>query len=156
MKAVYGRVAQVRDLPSQQVSRVIVEIPIEAHVPVTTLLYGRDVLVTLAPPAMKGQPYGVKGDDGAPEPTQGPPPAAQEPAGGPLARLAAIWCRDPDYRAWRARCTQRTIPSEEEARQEILVVCGVSSRRELDHSPEAKAKFDARFRQPYLAYLRLR
>ncbi|MDO5686458.1 MAG: hypothetical protein Q4G42_03590 [Neisseria sp.] len=61
-QAAYGRVVQVKDVPSQQVTRIIVELPIESHVRATQVFYGQDVLVVRG--AVPNQPYGVhQGDE---------------------------------------------------------------------------------------------
>jgi hypothetical protein len=148
ISAVYGVVSQVRDYPSQQVSRVVVEVPIEHHVSVTQLLYGAKVLITLAPEALGDRPYGLLG----------PPPQPRRPKGGPLSELAGQWCRDPRFHRWVraqfpdvARALPDSTPGETLCREAILTVCGITSRRELDHDASAKGDFDRLFRRPFMS-----
>ena len=85
------------------------------------------------------------------------------PKGGPMARIAARWCRDPAFQQWiegrsgrqrRRRPTDET-PDQAEAmtRALILVACGISSRVELDHDDAAAERFNELVRRPYLAHL---
>lgn len=39
------------------------------------------------------------------------------------------------------------------ARAQILLACGITSRRELDHDAGAAVQFDAEIRRPYLQHL---
>lgn len=58
------------------------------------------------------------------------------PALGPLGKLAVMWCKDPNFRAFFG------CADEDEAKQYILDACGVDSRKEIDSNPEAKRKFN--------------
>lgn len=93
MKAVYGKVFQVKDVPSGGVTRVVIEIPIENHVEATAMLYGQDVLVTLSPQGF-GR-YGiVQADDDAG--AAGEEPAAVDaPASG-----KAMWAGELYRAGW--------------------------------------------------------
>ena len=62
--AACGRVSQVKDVPSQGVTRIIIELPIEAHVRATQVFYGQDVLVV--PGAVQGRGYGVHDSEDSP------------------------------------------------------------------------------------------
>jgi hypothetical protein len=70
MKAVFGRVSNIKPFPSTGNTRIEIEVPVEQHVAVTGMLFGQDVLITIAPSGMGG--YGVKDADGHAE-------AAEEP-----------------------------------------------------------------------------
>jgi len=68
----------------------------------------------------------------------------EAPKGGELAKLAGMFCQSVHF--WEfCRCDDA-----DEARDWILRVCGVQSRRELDHSPAAAKLFHDRVRKPYL------
>ncbi len=79
----------------------------------------------------------------------------QKPAedkGGPLAKLAGMWCREPTFWAWLTIAGHQCA-NEEEARAVICSRCGIASRAQLDHNGEAKRIFEERFRRPYANYL---
>ena len=168
--AIFAKAVQVRDYPSQGVSRIVLEVPVESHVAITGLLYGKDVLVTLAPPAMKG-PYGPRRapDEDAPaEPiaiVEAPPSLkARSPKGGPLSQLAGQWCKDPRFheflrnrfadtwRASRGRYPDGGKP-EDVARDCLYELCDVPSRAELDSDGKAKRFFNDQIRTPFAAEL---
>lgn len=123
--AIFGKVSQVRDYASLGLTRIIIDIPVEFHVNATAMLYGQDVLVTMAPKTMAGSPYGPRRSSGTedPEPPIGSPErqpwqdrknAAANAAldatatakdgpmakGGPLSELAGQWCRLPAFQKW--------------------------------------------------------
>lgn len=61
-RVAFGSVVNVRPISSRAVTRIEIEIPIEAHIEATSLLYGKDVLIVpmTLPPTV---PYGMA--DGA-------------------------------------------------------------------------------------------
>jgi hypothetical protein len=69
----------------------------------------------------------------------------QKLMGGFLARNAALLCQDESFRLYldrrRAAKFNLVIPdgthTEEDARDFILQACGIESRAELDHNPQA-------------------
>ena len=73
--------------------------------------------------------------------------AATALKGGPLAKLAGQWNTDPHFISFCQTHFQRT-----DVRELILNVCGITSRRELDHSAQAAQIFHTMFRLPFLAY----
>lgn len=72
--------------------------------------------------------------------------------GGALCTLAARWCKDDRFLEWLSEKAE-SKSTEEEAAMFIRHVCGVESRSELDHDPEAAALFHEHFRTPYSQYL---
>lgn len=70
-------------------------------------------------------------------------PEPEKPKGGPLARLAGMWCRDQAFRAFAH------VEDEETAAAYILGECGIQSRAELDHNPQAASIFHERIRHPF-------
>lgn len=78
MKAAYGKVFQVKDVPSSGVTRLVVELPIEAHVKSTELFYGKDVLVTLSPQAFGS--YGIVDGEAGTVETETPKPSGNQVA----------------------------------------------------------------------------
>ncbi len=69
---------------------------------------------------------------------------ASEPKGGELAKLAGMFCQQPEF--WEF-CGQSNAA---EAAAWIRVVCHVASRADLDHNPAAAKLFHDRVRKPYL------
>lgn len=72
------------------------------------------------------------------------PKAQPEQKGGELAKLAAMFCQQPEF--WEF-CGQSNAA---EAAAWIRVVCHVPSRADLDHNPAAAKLFHDRVRKPYL------
>lgn len=70
--------------------------------------------------------------------------------GGALSRRAAMLCQSAEFRLWldRMRNAKHSIDipdgthTEEDARDFFIRACGISSRAELDHKPEAAAMFN--------------
>lgn len=76
--------------------------------------------------------------------TSDEPAIEDKPKGGDLAKLAGMFCQSVHF--WEfCRCDDA-----DEARDWILRVCGVQSRRDLDHNPTAAKIFHDRVRKPYL------
>ena len=76
-----------------------------------------------------------------------------ETKGGRLAAQAGMLCQEPDFRLyldhrrrWRESLTTAHLPdgthSPEDAADTIRQACGVTSRAQLDHVPDAAAMFD--------------
>lgn len=72
------------------------------------------------------------------------PKARPEQRGGELAKLAGMFCQSTAF--WEF-CR---ADDADEARDWILGVCGIQSRRDLDHNPKAAQLFHDRVRKPYL------
>lgn len=71
-----------------------------------------------------------------------------KPKGGPLCTLAARWCKERLFRDWIG------VNTEAEAAKDIRTFCGISSRSELDNNPNAAARFNQRFRNPFTEFLK--
>lgn len=68
--------------------------------------------------------------------------------GGALSELAGMWCRD--KRFWDFL----EVPDEKSAIEYIRAICGVESRADIDHNPDAERAFQSEIRIPYMNYLR--
>ncbi len=84
-----------------------------------------------------------------------PEAKAQALKGGELARLAGMLCDDPEFQLWLESHTDdlpAAIGGAEGAERAAVIVrhlCGVQSRSELDHNPDAAALFHGRIRRPW-------
>ena len=85
--------------------------------------------------------YAMKSDETIEEPN-GPP------KGGPLAKLAGMWCQSPDFQEWLE------VSTPTEAKLFILEECGIDSRAELDHHQIAADIFHKNIREPYSEWLK--
>ena len=70
-----------------------------------------------------------------------------EMKGGPLAKLAGMWCNDRYFIEWVKSKSERA-PDEF-----IKNICGIDSKRELDHDDVAALLFHEEIRKPYAAWL---
>ena len=127
LKAAYGHVARIVDVPSQGVTRLLVELPIEAHAEATALLYGKRVLVTIAPADMSKVPYGLVG--------------GEIKKGGPLSQSAAMIGDNPEFWAYINRAYGVECKDAEDAAEFIRDHCGVTSRADIDHNGTAARAF---------------
>jgi hypothetical protein len=151
MKAAYGTVEDVRKVRSRHVVQIILEVPIEHYAGAVNLLDGQKALVTVANLPL---PFGVVESDGcsdgkgSPEPPQKQGGDTSEP--GELCLFAVMRCQDERFRRWvQAVTNQADLVTEQQAKQFILVVCKIESRRELDTDPDAAALFHRLIRIPY-------
>ena len=161
--AAYGYVDRVVDVPSRQVTRIIIELPIEAHVDATSTFFHQRVLVTLAP-ANVAPAFGVlrpDAEEARHEPETRP---AERPALGPICTLAVTWCHDPAFIEWARDsllfgldpASLSGLSPEPAARRLVLRACEVSTRRALDEDVAARRRFEDRVRRPFRAYLAAR
>jgi len=156
---VHGTVARVIDTPSQGISYLRVEVPIEYHAELTRQFYGKRVLVVPAGAQMAGQPFGVfnVGDEGVQAPApDAPAPAAPRatikaperntPPGGALSKSAAMLCDSAAFKhfAWADQAGNDDVPSDfgsGDADAFIKTHCGIASKAELDHNKQAATHF---------------
>lgn len=66
--------------------------------------------------------------------------------GGPLARLAAGFCNQPEFR----QLTNTQTPDQ--AADWIRATCGIESRAELDNNTDAAQRFHRQVRIPYVKW----
>ena len=84
------------------------------------------------------------------EPKPEPLCEPEKPKGGPLSKLAAMWCNDPEFWTWLG------TDGEMGAAAYIYSVCFIKSRAELDHDVIAAEKFHRLIRGPYSKYMQAR
>lgn len=169
MKAVLGRVANIKSFPSMGIARLEVEVPIESYVDAVGLLFGQDALITVASPELKDQlgRYGVHdAESGVDTPVAGDSEAAQQeavvPSGqtethagkenahdgiqGSLTKLAGILCKNPDFWTFLNNYDANhwlggKCASEDEAAGYVRKYCRIDSRRDIDASEDAATAF---------------
>lgn len=74
-------------------------------------------------------------------------PNIEKPKGGALAKLAGMWCNDPEFMDWMEAADSYG------AAENIRVICEIDTRAELDHDPVAAEKFHRLIRGPYQKHL---
>jgi hypothetical protein len=99
----------------------------------------------------------LKDGAGAVQPRQ-EPPAEPSKKGGEWAKLAGMWCNDPDFWAF---CNQNFTADSpmfhaDHAALSLRVRCCIQSRAELDHNPEALELFQIHFRRPFMMWMKAR
>lgn len=72
---------------------------------------------------------------------------------GDLCYRAVQWCNDPEFQMWISGSHE---PTSARARDQILNVCGVSSRKDLDKYPDAAERFNRLIRGPYQKHMQAR
>lgn len=87
--------------------------------------------------------------------------AVQEPApakGGEWAKLAGMWCADPDFWAFLNQTYPKDDPVEnaQHAAMAVRVYSGIESRAELDHNPDALHLFNQKVRFPFMKWMQAR
>lgn len=89
-------------------------------------------------------------------------PQPEKPKGGPLAKLAGVWCREPAFWVFLNDHVMqgygqefKKVSDEAGAIEAVHYVCIVKSRAELDHNKQAAARFNEYIREPYMEYLRV-
>lgn len=100
------------------------------------------------------------------------PLAPEKPKGGPLAKLAGMWCNDPEFFNFIRPAYDKLLGGDGNGYGDVApdefgttagycahcikVFCKINSRAELDHDPIAAEKFHALIRGPYQKYLAAR
>lgn len=83
-------------------------------------------------------------------------PDAGRPKGGEWAKLAGMWCADPDFQMWAGTTYIGRHAGLDEATKIVREKCGIESRAELDHDPEALARFNEHIRYPFMKWMQAR
>lgn len=148
---VHGVVARIIDVPSQGITYMRIEVPIEYHAELTRQFYGKPVILARAGDAMKGAPYGpmIAGASSPepPRPTIKAPSPAELPKGGKLSVDAAMICGDQAFMHYAYQqetgdlCGRDQEFGPDDAAQFMRSFCGVDSRAMLDHDAAAASQF---------------
>lgn len=83
-------------------------------------------------------------------------PITEKPKGGPLAKLAGMWCNDPEFWAWLTLSNKGRCQCADDAAECLYAICEVDSRAELDHDEEAAEIFHREIRGPFSKYMQAR
>lgn len=79
--------------------------------------------------------------------------AQQEMKGGELAKLAAMFVQSDEFMAWvRNTFRAAAIHNVTDLDRWLKAFCGVQSKRELDHNPEAARYFHDGIRKPFVEW----
>lgn len=78
----------------------------------------------------------------------------ERPKGGPLAKLAGMFCKDDRFHEYFSQHTNHHEISEEGAAAYIRGICRVDSRAEIDSNGEASVRFHEYIRLPYMEWLK--
>lgn len=167
-KAAYGRVANIKKVPSRSVAVIMIEVPVESYVEAVTSFDEKDVLITIAPKDLNGgygvvvsEPVSVKLDIGSDDCVSGATVAkmieaanpemlvtTQKPRGLKLSNVAAMWCKDEHFQNWLSLKLLTPI-DEKMATNYVRNSCLIESRSELDSNKQAAAYFIEHIRDPY-------
>jgi hypothetical protein len=74
-------------------------------------------------------------------------PITEKPKGGQWAKLAGMWCNDPDFLEWAQ------ADNAEVAAEIIRSYSNIQSRAELDNDPKALARFNGNIRHPFMKWM---
>ena len=77
-----------------------------------------------------------------------PEPEPEAPKGGPIAKLAGMWCKDPRFWEWIG------ADDEKQAAYWVQQMCGITSRAYLDSNEAVAEVFDREVRLPFMAWLK--
>lgn len=146
---VFGEVTTVRPVPSRGVTQIVIEIPSEAHIKATQLLFGRNAFIF----AGEGVdlPFGVAVlKDGhyqsatAPKRTQ----STATDDSLDITKWLGIRCKDADFQRFLQTDSYETTVDR------VRDICQVDSRSDIQHIPEAKSRFLSQIYQPFNRYCR--
>jgi hypothetical protein len=99
------------------------------------------------------------GDDEQPVTTEVVPdvgiPITGKPKGGALAKLAGMWCNEPEFQAWLSTILPKRYPilGPDDAANCLRTICEIDSRAELDSNASAADLFNVYIRGPYSKHL---
>lgn len=85
-------------------------------------------------------------------------PEPEKPKGGQWAKLAGMWCNDPDFWAFlnHEYPQDSKVLNSTDAATSLRVYCDIQSRAELDFDDEALELFKNHFRRPFMKWMQAR
>jgi len=86
------------------------------------------------------------------------PDSGNPKKGGEWAKLAGMWCADPDFWTWLnyERGFGGRASSPDAAAIAVKELCGIASRVELDHDAAALRRFNENVRRPFMKFMQAR
>ena len=87
------------------------------------------------------------------EPAAEEPVKAEKPKGGPLSKLAGVWCGRVEFWEWLGDVYGYEVKDKSDAALAVRLMCGVDSRSELDHDQLAAELFNSIIRGPFSKHL---
>jgi hypothetical protein len=79
-------------------------------------------------------------------------PEAPKEKPGQLCVMACTFCADPMFRKWISETYKYECQDEGAAKEFVLEICGIESRKELDTDSRAAFVFHERVRKPFVAW----
>lgn len=83
-------------------------------------------------------------------------PEPEKPKGGEWAKLAGMWCNDPDFWAFLRWSGGHNVEDSDQAGGLVRDVCGIGTRAALDSDHVALEVFQREFRRPFMKYMQAR
>lgn len=83
-------------------------------------------------------------------------PVSEKPKGGEWAKLAGMWCADPDFWLWANQQGHSWVLSAGTAGQFMREMCMVDSRVAFDNDEAALARFNETIRLPFMEWMKAR
>lgn len=83
-------------------------------------------------------------------------PTSEKPKGGEWAKLAGMWCEDPEFWKWANSLFVQKIHNAKDAADLIRDNCGIKSRADLDHDEGALRRFKEHFQYPFRRWMQQR
>jgi hypothetical protein len=83
-------------------------------------------------------------------------PEPEKPKGGEWAKLAGMWCNDPDFWLWLNETFKLYVQIPLQAANVLRNHCEIESRAELDSDPAALKRFNDRIRHPFMKWMQAR
>lgn len=108
--------------------------------------------LTLAKKGMAGQRIAAIMAQVDDDVEQAPAPVEPKQRPGELCIMACTFCADPKFWEWADKRSEEVIEGESGAKQFILDMCGVLSRKELDQHQTAADRFHKLIRLPFMAW----
>jgi len=81
---------------------------------------------------------------------------AKKDTRGPLCREACDYCEMREFQEWIAQIGGNTVSTADCAKEYILSICNIESRKQLDMIPNAADRFIRNIRVPFMRWQRTR
>lgn len=147
----FGQVVNIRIVPTRDVTQIVIEVPAEYHVALTTMLFGKNAMLFAASPKVQ-KPYGIYPLDKIDEPSDNEEKQSISFKEGGLThsinitKWLGIQCQTVRFIQW--------IGAEDSnaAIAKVRELCGVTSRSEIQNNRSARLNFMNKIYHPYNQY----